>query len=103
MQTEFDPHDTEDLDQQRTDTAEARELASKQEAADFTWLMNDPRGRRIVWAQLALAGVFRSTFDPNPIQSAFNEGNRNHGLRLMTQLLSLTPEQYHTMTKENAS
>lgn len=101
MQNDFDPRDTEQIEQERSAAAQAADLAAKQEQADFRWLMSDPRGRRLVWAQLAAAGVFRTTFDPNPQQMAFAEGHRSAGLRLMSQLLTLTPDHYHTMTKEN--
>lgn len=101
MQNDFDPLDHEQQDGERAEVRQARELAAKQAQADFVWLMSDPRGRRIVWSQLAAAGVFRSTFDHNPQQMAFAEGHRSAGLRLMSQLLTLTPDHYHTMTKEN--
>lgn len=101
MQTDFDPLDNEQIEGERAEVRQVRELAAKQAEADFTWLMADPRGRRLVWSQLAAAGVFRTTFNTNPQQMAFNEGHRSAGLRLMTQLLTITPQHYHTMMKEN--
>lgn len=85
------------------DDEEARrqQLAVDLVIADFMWMMNDARGRRIVWRQLADAGVFRSSFSPDAMQMAFNEGRRDGGLKLLAQIDSLCPEHYSTMMKEN--
>lgn len=101
MQNDFDPIDQElqqSLD--REAAGQAQELAAKREAADFRWLMNDPRGRRIVWAQLSASGVFRTSWSPDAMQMAFNEGHRSHGLRVLAQIHATCPDLYHTMMKE---
>lgn len=98
---EFDPLDT---DQQELDQAAAeaaRKLAQQQEAADFLWLMEDQRGRRIVWKQLSSAGVFKTTFNPDAMTMAFSEGRRTAGLELLSIVHSLCPQLYHTMMKES--
>lgn len=100
MESEFDPLDTEQQELDRAAADAARQLAAKQEAEDFRWLMNDQRGRRIVWAQLAAAGVFRTSFTPDAMQMAFNEGHRTHGLRLIALVHSVCPHLYETMMKE---
>lgn len=100
--TDFDPLDTELQDAQRAAEAKRQKLARKQEAADFMWMMADPRGRRIVWRQLAAAGVFLSSFDPTAMTMAFNEGRRSEGLRLLAQVMALCPDLYATMMKEQS-
>jgi hypothetical protein len=99
---DFDPLDTQHHEEKREAEAERQTLARQQEAADLTWLMKDKRGRRIVWRQLAAAGVFRSSFDPNAMTMAFNEGRRSEGLRLLAQVHELCPDLYPTMMKEQS-
>jgi hypothetical protein len=99
---DFDPLDTHQQDAQRDEHAKRLELTRKQETADFEWLMADPRGRRIVWRQLAAAGVFQSSFDPAAMNMAFNEGRRSEGLRLLAQVHELCPDLYVTMMKEQS-
>jgi hypothetical protein len=100
--TEFDPTDIQQQEAAREDAQAAANRVAKQEAADFLWLMNDPRGRRIVWRQLAASRVFHSSFDPTAMNMAFNEGRRAEGLRLLGQVHSLCPDLYPTMMKENS-
>lgn len=78
-------------------------LAKTNEDEDFKWLMGSKRGRRIVWRLLDRAGVFRLSFNTNAMQMAFAEGNRNEGLRVLSQIHTLCPELYQVMVKEQAS
>lgn len=92
-----------DLDQQ--DAAnEAREvtarLETKTENDDFLWLMSSKRGRRVVWRMLQKAGVYRVSFTPDALQTAFNEGGRNVGLQLTAQIFELCPERFAEMAAE---
>ena len=58
-----------------------REL--RQREADFSRLMAEEWGRRIVRLLLAEAGVWRGSFSPDAFQTAFNEGRRAQGLFLL--------------------
>lgn len=62
--------------------------------------MTSKRGRRIVWRLLEEAGVFRISFNPNAMQMAFNEGNRNYGNKLLASIHALCPELYPVMVRE---
>lgn len=99
---DFDPSDPTQQDAQRARETQRQKVARKQEADDFMWLMGDPRGRRIVWRQLAAAGVFQSSFDPTAMTMAFNEGRRSEGLRLLAQIHAQCPDHYVTMMKEQS-
>ena len=99
---DFDPLDPDQHDAPREEEAKRQALVRKQEIADFMWLMADPRGRRLVWRQLAAAGVFQSSFDPTAMTMAFNEGRRSEGLRLLAQIHELCPDLYPTMMKEQS-
>jgi hypothetical protein len=100
METDFDPLDTEQQTTNTTKAAKAKKLAIQQQEADFLWLMRDERGRRIVWRQLAEAGVFLQSFNPDAMTMAFKEGRRAAGLQLLTQVHVLCPDLYTTMMKE---
>lgn len=62
------------------------------EDADLRWLMGDPRGRRIARRLLTEGGVFRLSYTGEPVSTAFREGERNAGLRLLGRLLRAAPE-----------
>lgn len=81
--------------------AEARSKAADDaESADFMNLAGAQWGRRIIWRLLDRAGVFRLSFTDNPLTTAFNEGRRNEGLRLLMQMQTSCPENYSLMLKE---
>jgi hypothetical protein len=91
-----------DLDAQRASgaaTAEQKQLAARQEAEDLKWLMADKRGRRYMWALLERTGIYRSSFTGNS-ETFFREGQRNIGLAMMDLLLSICPDRYAEMVKE---
>lgn len=100
---DFDPLDTQQHEADQQEQAKQLQRKKKQENADFTWLMHDQRGRRIVWRQLATAGVFHSSFNPDAMTMAFNEGRRAEGLRILAQIHDVCPDHYTTMMKENAN
>ena len=75
-------------------------LARETEEGDIKWLMGSRRGRRIVWRLLEQAGVFRASFNTKAMAMAFAEGNKNGGLRLLSQIHALCPELYPTMVRE---
>lgn len=76
-------------------------LVAKLADDDMKWLMEQKRGRRIVWRQLEDAGVFRSSFNQSASVMAFQEGQRNGGLKLLAQVMRITPASYSTMIEEN--
>jgi hypothetical protein len=100
---DFDPLDPHEHEARQAEEAKRQALAKQQQAADFLWLMSDPRGRRFVWRQLAAAGVFQSSFDPTAMNMAFNEGRRSEGLRLLALVMELCPDLYPTMMKEQST
>jgi hypothetical protein len=99
----FDPLDIRGQERVKEEAQQRDRLAQVNEAEDFKWLMGSKRGRRILWRFLDRAGVFRLSFNTNAMQMAFAEGNRNEGLRILSQIHTLCPELYPTMTKENAN
>lgn len=96
----YDPTDIRNQERAKADADTRTRLAKETEESDFKWLMGSKRGRRIVWRLLDRAGVFRLSFNTNSMAMAFNEGNRNEGLRILAQIHALCPELYHVMVKE---
>ena len=63
-------------------------------------LMNSASGRRYIYNKLSDAMIFQTTFSTNALQMAFNEGNRNNGLKLLSDLMQHCPDQYILMMRE---
>lgn len=97
---DHDPLDLEGQEQDERKSQDKRVLARQVEAEDMAWLMDNKRGRRIVWRLLERAGVYRSSFNQSSNLTAFNEGQRNLGLMLQAQIAAL-PENYVSMLREN--
>lgn len=62
-------------------------------------LMSLPAGRRFLWRLLTQSGVFRSSFSPDPLVMAMNEGQRNVGLRVVGAIMAACPEKYLDMMR----
>ncbi|WP_051919483.1 Bbp19 family protein [Basilea psittacipulmonis] len=77
------------------------ELEVLKEQEDIEWLMSHLQGRRIVWRLLERMGVFRLSFNENPLHMSFLEGQRNEGLRLLNLVMEHCQESYFAMTREN--
>ncbi|THF64320.1 Bbp19 family protein [Pseudothauera rhizosphaerae] len=97
--TQFDPFDLRGQERKQRRDEERAQFRSQRDRDDFEWLMNDKRGRRIVWRLLERTGVFRSSFTGNS-ETFFREGERNVGLLLMAMIHESAPEQYATMLEE---
>lgn len=96
----YDPTDLSGQQQNKQEADARKRVVRKGEIADVEWLMSSRRGRRIMWRLLDLSGPFRLSFDPNAMKMAFNEGNRNLGNQLFNEVMTLCPELYPVMVKE---
>jgi hypothetical protein len=95
------PFDLEDQAIQKAQVDTDRREEKETEEEDLKWLMSSRRGRRIVWRLLDSAGVFRSSFSPTAMVMAFQEGNRNYGVRILAMVHQHCSDVYPTMLKEN--
>jgi hypothetical protein len=97
-------HDPLDLAAERLRKEEAQEAASLEATAaaeDLEMVMEYAFGRRFVWRLLEQAGVYRASFAGEAThQTAFLEGQRNGGLRLLHQIFETCPGSYALMMKE---
>jgi hypothetical protein len=96
--------DPTDLNRQDRDAdaeeAEARDTRRK-ELEDLRWLLGHPQGRRLVLRMLEETGVFRSSFNHSGSLMAFNEGRRNIGLWLTSELMEGSADGYLRVLKEH--
>jgi len=100
MARDFDPTDLTGQQQDKRELDARKRLIREVEINDLKWLMSSRRGRRIVWRLLELSGPFRISFDTNAMKMAFNEGTRNLGNQLFGEVMTLCPEMYPVMVKE---
>lgn len=96
-----DPTDLEGQEQDQEKELRKAQLRSEQEAEDFKWLMGSKQGRRIVWRLLEVAGVFRTSFNPNALQMAMSEGKRSYGLIWLDEVMQQTPDRFVLMINES--
>ena len=96
----FDPLDLRGQERAKEQSEDRAKLAAQTEQDDFKWLMGSKRGRRIMWRVLERCGVYRSSFNHSGSITAFNEGARNIGLMMLSQIHSHCPDQFAVMLKE---
>lgn len=94
-----DPTDLNGLEAARLDKQDQARIEAQVEADDIKWLMARKQGRRIMQRHLERAGVFRSSFNTNSMTMAFQEGQRNEGLKLLAQIMQHAPDRYIEMTQ----
>ena len=67
---------------------------------DVRHVLSSVQGRRFVWRILDMAGVYRSSFTGNS-STFFNEGARNIGLRVLSDVMDAKPEAFLLMQQED--
>lgn len=67
---------------------------------DLRFLLSTDQGRRFIWGMLEKCGVFKSSFTGSS-ETFFLEGQRNIGLKLMSDIMRVDPESYLKMIKSN--
>ena len=78
---------------------EAR-IAARQRGEVVTAIMSHTAGRAWILELLEASHVFASSFSDEPTRMAFNEGERNIGLRLFNDIVGNCPDEYITMMRE---
>lgn len=100
MTAELDPTDLEAAQLSAEEVGRQRQIREAKEAEDWRWLMTSEHGRRIVRDLLETTGVHRTSFDQNALSMAFNEGQRNVGLRIEARIAKHAPLTYQLMVNE---
>lgn len=85
----------------RAEQAERQRRDARDAIDELLWLMSDAKGRRFVWRLLQGFGVYQLSYvQGDPTHSAFNEGRRNEGLKLLSQIMQHCPARFTEMSKE---
>lgn len=79
----------------------SRKTRDLQKKAALRRLMSDAEGRMWMWDLLTRCGIYQSSFSPEALGMAFQEGQRNIGLHLTAEINRLSPEMYARMVAEN--
>ena len=79
---------------------EAEKLEREVFLNDVRHVLSSVQGRRFVWRILDMAGVYRSSFTGNS-STFFNEGARNIGLRVLSDVMDAKPEAFLLMQQED--
>lgn len=96
----YDPTDLRGQQKAREKSEREQRLAIEELKADLQWLMGDARGRRLMWAWLGAAGIYRTSFTGDS-KTFFREGMRNMGLMLQSQVMEHCPERFAEMMLEH--
>ena len=80
----------------------ARRLAREEQrrAAGLRYVLADRRGRDWLWSLLESCRIYESSFTGDS-GTFFNEGMRNVGLRVLTEIAAADPQALVTMMTEN--
>jgi hypothetical protein len=96
-----DPLDLSGQAEQDETQKERQRLESEQATDDLKAVMDSPPGRRFVWRLLEQAGVYRASYAGEATHAtAFNEGRRNQGLQLLSEIFRACPGSYTLMVQE---
>jgi hypothetical protein len=94
-----------DLEQERefSEANERSRLRREAERAGLGVVLSTKGGRLTMWRLLDMAGVYRLSFTGDALWSAFNEGQRNIGNKLLAEIMADFPAEYALMLRENKS
>ena len=79
---------------------ETAELLRQQEVDDIVWQMASKRGRRLMCRLFATAGVHHNPWNISESVTSFNCGRMNVGQIYQAEVLSLCPDKYLLMLRE---
>lgn len=89
-------------DEQQIEFQEREKKKRERDLSDLKKVLAMPEGRRLLWRLLSEAGVFRTTFTGNS-QTFLNEGRRQIGLLILSEIMQAKPEAFTQMQREYVS
>lgn len=78
----------------------AHKLRRLAETEHLREVLGTVSGRAVLWAVLEDCGIYRLSYHNNPHETAFREGNRQVGLRLLAEIHAAAPHAYIQMQQE---
>lgn len=104
---QLDPTDLQAAQDRAAEQARRQRRLREVEKTELRRLLGSELGRTFVMRMIERAGVFRLSFDVDHTEkthlAAFNEGRRNEGLRLFSEIIESCPELWTTMLRERAA
>ena len=95
-------YDSDEDEEAKRVALEAVQLLRQQEVDDIVWQMSSRKGRRLMCRLFATAGVHHNPWNISAEVTAFNCGRMNVGQVYQAEVLSLCPEKYLLMLREQA-
>jgi len=94
----YDASDKAQVDRAKRDEGRRR----KQRRDVLAQLLSKPAGRLWLWELLSAAHMFQQSYVPgDPYATAFRDGERNLGLRVLSEAMSVSADDFVLMLKEN--
>jgi hypothetical protein len=101
---EYDPLDLQGREAARKETEDAKAHRRRIEQEDLRWLMADKRGRRFMHRLFSVGHLYEtSVVAGDPYLTHVREGERNVGLRFLSDVMEACPERFNTMLMEKIS
>lgn len=66
----------------------------------LSWMLGHRLGRRLYWNLMGDTGVFSTSYTGDNNRTNFNEGKRQIGLKMLSNLNAVKPEAYLQMVRE---
>lgn len=103
MAEEHDPIDIAGQERIEAENASEERRRRDEEISDLCKVMSSKEGRRFMRRLLSDAGVYRLSYSPgmDAMTTAFNEGNRNTGLKVLTDVMASCRHLYAQMNDEH--
>jgi hypothetical protein len=95
MSKDYDPLNS-DIE---TDLSKEQKNKRAKELEDLRYVLNDPRGRRVINRLLEKTGVYRNPFTGNS-ETYFRCGEMNIGQFIVAEVQSVSPDSYTNLLKE---
>ena len=92
----YDATNPEHIERRRQEVAE--NLAKQQEG--LRKILDTYHGRAYIWRQLAECGVFKTSFTGDAEHTFFNEGRRDIGIKMLEEVLTISPKAFTLMQSE---
>jgi hypothetical protein len=72
----------------------------REEGERLAAFLSMPVARRYMWRVLEACHTFGTSYSDNPYRMAFQEGERNIGIKLLADIMRYCPQQYSVMMQE---
>lgn len=87
-------------DEKQVKDADRKErLKARKEKEDIEFVCSDIKGRRWLWKTLSFTGIYKISYTGNS-ETFFNEGGRNVGNHILSQIQEHNPRVYLKMQEE---